>query len=302
MRFRVYEKYVIVDDVIISYLGMEKKIRVPSVINDVKIRKIGAGAFYGNEFAEEIEVTEGIAEIGDEAFGGCNKLRKVILPGSVEIISGNAFMQSDIVWLDFHIKMPYLKYFNVKEGSIRLTDGRYILDPMALGDDIGKLIKGFMPEAMKGKFRADMQMGCLYSENEVLSFSEHCGPQGEEKPKSRKLCDVWYEHDEYNDDYVDINGRDKPDTNTGLLFCLDECGISDTDINLRLGLKKSRWYFKHGIKIYVDNEEFYICQEVYFTNDEKFPYLRSGEIKVLPNAGQKKEEIISKYKFLNSLI
>lgn len=301
MRFKLYEEYVIVGDVIISYLGKEKKIRVPSVIEDVIIRKIGAGAFYGNEFAEEIEVAEGIKQIGDKAFGGCTKLRKVILPGSVEIISENAFMQSDVVWLDFYIKMPYLKYLNVKEGSIRLIDGRYILDPMALGDDIGKLIKGFMPKAMQGKFRADIQMGCLYSENEVLCFSD-AEQQGDEKLTKKNLHVEWYEHNEYNDDYVDINGLDKPDIDTGLLFCIDECGISDTDIKLRLGLKKSRWYFENGTKIYVDNKEFYICQGVYFTNDDKFPYLRSGEIEVFPNAGQKKTEIISKYKFLNSLI
>ena len=54
-------------------------------------------AFYMEDFKdlEEIEIPEGIKEIGKEAFYGCTNLKKVYLPSTLQVIESAAFGDCD---------------------------------------------------------------------------------------------------------------------------------------------------------------------------------------------------------------
>ena len=71
-------------------------IRVPSLIEGdytlpSSITKIGESAFYSCKSLKEIEILEGVKEIGNEAFRNCYALEKVTIPGSVTKIGDEAF-------------------------------------------------------------------------------------------------------------------------------------------------------------------------------------------------------------------
>lgn len=86
---------------ITSYKGDEKDIEVPSVIGKASVASIGKGAFSSykqsiknRESRNKIKtviLSNGITEIGDEAFRGCDCIEKIILPESIKKIGNSAF-------------------------------------------------------------------------------------------------------------------------------------------------------------------------------------------------------------------
>ena len=58
--------------------------------------RLTEGAFAGNETLTEIEIPEGVTDIGEVAFYGCPNLRSVTLPQSLKVIREEAFGESGI--------------------------------------------------------------------------------------------------------------------------------------------------------------------------------------------------------------
>lgn len=294
MQYKYTEEYVIADDVLISYFGKNSNITVPSEIESIKIRKIGSGAFYGSPYVHEIVVSEGIEEIGSKAFAECTKLFKVTLPESIECIAADAFESTCLQTLDYYEKIPYLKYLNVKESSILLTDRRYIFDPMALGTSVGAKIKGFMGDAMRGGFRVERNMGCLYAcykteggyNREMIRFSEWKDPNN---------IGFWYEHDEAKDDCYRLENYRKAIPETALLYFVKEGGIGDSYIKLNLRLVRAMYYFQNGTKVRTASGEYMVVKEIFFSPDDKQPYI-CNSIK------ENNREALLKYLFISNLI
>lgn len=332
MIFNIYDDYVVANNVLISYTGNEKKICVPATIAGEKIHRIGDGAFYGSSFVEEIIVEDGIAEIGRKAFGKCPRLCYVQLPESIDEIAEDAFCLSELNIIDFYIKVPYLRYLSVKEGSIKLSDGRYLFDPMNMGAYIGNLIKGFMPGYVNNKFRVERNMGYLLAENgnernsrieiEKLLFDEFCSECNINVPSIMNTqalfmnqircgkCGAWFEHSEEEDDFGELMRRNEINTISALLFFVKEGHIGDDYIKLNFNLKKSNYFFQRGTKIVMDGKDYYLCQREYLTGSNKSPYVRDNMVYgvycddegIRQAVLEEADNVRSKYKFLNELI
>ncbi|MCR5251016.1 MAG: leucine-rich repeat domain-containing protein [Lachnospiraceae bacterium] len=82
----VSDGYNITDGVLHSYIGTERSVTVPS-----SVEKIGAGAFEGNPYLEEVGFAGTVTEIGDSAFRDCKALKSVTIPDSVKTVGNSAF-------------------------------------------------------------------------------------------------------------------------------------------------------------------------------------------------------------------
>ncbi len=321
MDIKYDKNYITVGDTILSYTHDVKRVHVPSVINGNAIRRIGMGAFKGNRCTTEVTIDNGINEIGHKAFSNCEKLRSIIFPDSLELVEEDAFRETPLDSVTFWLRIPYNKYLSVREGSIKLVDGRYIFDPQTLGEEMNRLIHILMPEASKGSFRVDPQMGCLFSDKSepgkrnLYIFEKYCIDKSISSEdlvfegdaigtKIRNHAeDIWFEHSDEYDDAVEKPGKDMLET--VMLFCVQEGMISDSDINLKFVLSRNRYYFQRGIKIICNGSTYYHYVKEYFTNNDNHPYFRvlSNEIYDINGARiDCGEEALNKYMFLQELI
>ncbi len=76
---------------ITKYIGSDKKIVVPSVINGKAVTKIRYEAFKGCQTALDITISSGITSIGWETFAYCSNLKSISLPKTIETIGMGAF-------------------------------------------------------------------------------------------------------------------------------------------------------------------------------------------------------------------
>ena len=71
-----------------------KGIGTEAVIPD-GVTVIGDEAFVGNQRLKKVIIPEGVTEIGKRAFSGCTSLRELSLPRSLTIIGDSAFYNCD---------------------------------------------------------------------------------------------------------------------------------------------------------------------------------------------------------------
>ncbi|MBD5552345.1 MAG: leucine-rich repeat domain-containing protein [Lachnospiraceae bacterium] len=76
---------------ILTYLGDESIIFIPTELDGRKISVIGKNAFSRNATVEQVIFPSGITEIEREAFAYCSRLETVILGQELEKIGGRAF-------------------------------------------------------------------------------------------------------------------------------------------------------------------------------------------------------------------
>ena len=80
--------------------GEDGLLTIPSSIDvegtTYKVEKIGEKAFYGNSAITQLIISEGVTEIGDDAFYECRNITgSLIIPESVKIIGSAAFYRCD---------------------------------------------------------------------------------------------------------------------------------------------------------------------------------------------------------------
>lgn len=80
------------DDILMDDYFTMTKLFFSIGINPLKYMSF-VPAFYMEDFKdlEEIEIPEGIKEIGKEAFYGCTNLKKIYLPSTLQVIESAAF-------------------------------------------------------------------------------------------------------------------------------------------------------------------------------------------------------------------
>jgi len=72
-------------------------------------------AFSQNMEIEKIVIDEGIKTIGEECFAGCENVKEVVLPNSLEIIKAGAFFEN-----------RKLEKINLNEGLKQILDGAFL--------------------------------------------------------------------------------------------------------------------------------------------------------------------------------
>ena len=91
LHFGSYE-YEVVDSTvkIVKYTGNESSIKIPDSINGRSVTKIGEYAFEEKQSLTEVILPNKLESIGDFAFFGCIKLKKLDIPQTVKKIGQNA--------------------------------------------------------------------------------------------------------------------------------------------------------------------------------------------------------------------
>lgn len=74
-----------------GYTGTAAQVAIPSEIDGYRVVRIGAYAFMENRTIESVSLPDTLEEIGEGAFGVCEKLTGIILPRSVTVIEPLAF-------------------------------------------------------------------------------------------------------------------------------------------------------------------------------------------------------------------
>ncbi|HPN60903.1 MAG TPA: leucine-rich repeat protein [Bacilli bacterium] len=85
--------YVLDDEVyyVHGYTGTNNEIVIPTTYNNFPVVGIYEKAFLNNDTLSKVTISEGIIEIGAQAFSGCVELTTVILPNTLESIGEEAF-------------------------------------------------------------------------------------------------------------------------------------------------------------------------------------------------------------------
>lgn len=86
----VPDAYTVEDGVLLRYRGIRKNLTVPAEIGGQTVTAIGAEAFAGNHFAEQITLPDTVTEIGAGAFAACSKLTEITAQG-VRLLGDAAF-------------------------------------------------------------------------------------------------------------------------------------------------------------------------------------------------------------------
>ena len=124
-----FDNFGVIGDTIVSYDGKSSVVKIPADIRGLKIKRIGAGAFYRSNNLRVLEVAEGIEEIGESAFAACEKLVNISLPSTMQFIEKDAFALSGNIE-DFSIVLEIGKteYELLMESGIETQDGKVIID------------------------------------------------------------------------------------------------------------------------------------------------------------------------------
>ncbi len=87
-----YQVYNYADYVEIQkYIGQEKEVDIPKMIEGMPVEVVGERAFENCTSLTSIKIPDRVTEIGSYAFGGCSSLTSVEIPNSVTVIQETAF-------------------------------------------------------------------------------------------------------------------------------------------------------------------------------------------------------------------
>lgn len=99
------ESYFKVDEKgkLLKYHGLDSDVRIPKVVNNIKVVTIGKKAFYKRNL-NSVVIPHGIVKIEESAFEW-NKLTKIELPNTLKFIGNHAFSSNELESLDLPLKI-----------------------------------------------------------------------------------------------------------------------------------------------------------------------------------------------------
>ncbi|MBO5372248.1 MAG: leucine-rich repeat domain-containing protein [Lachnospiraceae bacterium] len=77
-----------------GYSGKDAEVVIPAIIDGIKVTSIARCAFKNNTYIENMTISSGITNIGEEAFFACENLKSVTIPDTVTSIGTGAFASS----------------------------------------------------------------------------------------------------------------------------------------------------------------------------------------------------------------
>lgn len=121
--------------IITSYLGKDGNVTIPGEINGFEVVKIDDNAFEGNNYIEKVTIPETIKTVGERAFCKCSNLKQIELKEGISEIGPYAFEYTNIERVDFPSTIAMIgddafeDNSNLKSVSFR--DGK---DPLSIGN------------------------------------------------------------------------------------------------------------------------------------------------------------------------
>lgn len=85
-------------------------VKIPEKYKHKKVTEISERSFYRNEYIEKVIISDNIIEIKDYAFEGCSNLSSLYIGKNVQILSGTAFIDTNLSEITIN---PDNQYFTV---------------------------------------------------------------------------------------------------------------------------------------------------------------------------------------------
>ena len=98
---------------IMTYIGQDKILNIPTYINNKPVYSIDDSAFYGNQYLEVVTIPSTVIRIGHQTFIGCDNLRIVYLPNNILDIGDWAFRVCP------KLKSIYVKKHSISDRSLK---------------------------------------------------------------------------------------------------------------------------------------------------------------------------------------
>lgn len=330
MFTKITENYAIADDVILSYVGKENKVVISASCDGNPIKKIGAGAFCGNERITDISIEEGIESIGEKAFSMMPKLEKIHLPATVEQMEEDSFsvekwdMEESLRLVTIERYLTDEELHKIQNTGLLMADGRYLmlkkhedivcLDMLYKSIDCRVQYPVMLTSDMEKIFRLENGKRTIafdfYSQdkwtNEEDAFLERISRDS--AGPSNKLAE------EVNDTLAK-RGSEVKLQKTGILL-LQADGIHKENSGKYEGLWKATFEYHFGYffwqgfqKICIHGEYYYVYIKKFINPDEGCPYIRMDrkmDIQVYDKSGLVREKetidrIYGRYKLLTML-
>lgn len=106
-----------------KYTGKDAVVNVPADIDGIPVKFLEQGVFFENSIVQEINVPEGVYEIGTNAFCKCDNLKKVSLPATVDF-NGIPFGRDPA--LETITVNPESKHLKVVDGVLYNDDQTFL--------------------------------------------------------------------------------------------------------------------------------------------------------------------------------
>lgn len=325
-------EYAILNNVLLYFRTSESRHKVPSVIEGVPIKRIGAGAYYRNLLIRTIEVSEGIESIGRRAFYRNDRLLQVTLPYTVTSIDSGAFEECrELLDFQYYGRVKESIFEDVKSSGYDLVDGRTLIDPVILGKDaLLPADRAFGVDSIRFA-RVNSDVGIIYNtyrgthpDRKIIKFrNTEEGESLEDVAQNTKVylrrdlsikikngfSPFWlYANiDKYMDEDTALRLSERP--NVALMF-IDHSDrrIVDGKMCINIQITRGVYFFSCPIKVVVDGDEYYVGTKVYLNADSRKPYLLARKPSgVFDRKGCKQtddidEKVIDKYNFIFNLL
>jgi hypothetical protein len=283
------DKYVILDETLLSISDSSDPLVIPSEVNGHPIKRIGSG-LYAGENIKTILISEGIEEIGERAFTNCKSLEKVILPESLKIFGDFCFDtgERDRDPATFLIKRVLSKedYENIKNNSIPVLEGgaRLLTPGHASLPEFAEIYKGMGLCGVPRRLDKDMRALNIYRkidkkgnvhEVEEIPFvgTPFIRKKAEDYKKPFMLCYVQkllgnslkYPYDDKSEREhernVQVENKRKPSIATLTLF--DENGAVEKDgrVSATFQMKSGLVFFGSLTKVVYKGKDYYVYRE-----------------------------------------
>lgn len=191
------------DETVLShYLGEEKIVNIPSVINGKKVIALNDALFKGNNYIETVNIPDGVREIRKDAFRGCSALRNVNIPDTVVSIGEGAFRGCE------RLKKVILPGGLTEIGE-KAFSGCSRLEAVAIPDDVCVIPRNaFAGSALRMVVCSDDSYAAAWADANMIihakefldNIAEVADPQFAERPAPEDIAE---------DDPEEANRREK---------------------------------------------------------------------------------------------
>ena len=140
---------------IVDYEGEEKELVIPDVIDNMRVTKIGDGAFYCRPELTSVTLPDSIISIGSLAFYYCGSLTSIFLPESLVYIEEDAF--ECCPFLSAYVRVSsWARYAAInREGG--WTMDRHLIDASS-GEEVTEVI---LPDSLE--YIGENAFACCFS-------------------------------------------------------------------------------------------------------------------------------------------
>ena len=324
MEQYIGDTFMILGDTLLGCQNDSRELVIPPEVDGCRIRRIGDGCSVGGA-TDTIIVSEGIEEIGNDAFIDTEYLTRLELPESLknfehfEVLGQNLNEKMTIV---LHRCLSREELQDIRENCIPLQDGRLLLvGDYAAGTVFVDIIKAFWPVYTPARVERDMgrlfflqKDGC-----EEIVFADGGKAIGsgsllkrKDIPQSMIPILIERQSKEFWDNISELAADKDWQIGTNRLsdpvvLCFyrpEEIAEKDTKYHVTFEIRLVRAFFPNKVTVVCEGVTSYIYRDLFLTGSDKHPFIRvdyQGCIYDAQGNVSRNERVYARYKLLSML-